>query len=158
MEPVTVLRADTINTMANQSINTEARTKALVLYDGECAFCQKSVAILKKLDWLGKLSFQNCRETERLPQTQPPLETERLIEEMHLVPPTGQPVYWGFKAFRWMSWRLPACWLLAPFLYLPGVPWLGNKIYLWIARNRFRLVPCKDGVCTLPARPAQPKP
>lgn len=144
--------------MDHKSDIPEAHAKALVLFDGECAFCQKSVAILRKLDWLNKLSFQNCRETEKLPRTQPPLVPARMIEEMHLVPPSGHPIYWGFTAFRWMSWRLPACWLLAPFLYLPGVPWLGNKIYLWIAKNRFQLVPCKDGVCELPARPAQPKP
>jgi len=30
-------------------------TKARVLYDGDCAFCCKSIELLKKLDWLGQL-------------------------------------------------------------------------------------------------------
>ena len=42
----------------------------------------------------------------------------------------------------------------SPLLYLPGVPQIGQKIYLWVAKNRFRLVPCHGGVCTVPlARP-----
>ena len=48
-----------------------------------------------------------------------------------------------------MAWRLPATALIAPFLYIPGVPWLGNKAYLWIAKNRFKLIPCKDGNCAV---------
>ena len=30
--------------------------KAVVLYDGDCPFCRKSVAILRKLDWLDRLA------------------------------------------------------------------------------------------------------
>ena len=50
---------------------------------------------------------------------------------------------------RWGGRRLPLLWLSAPLLYLPGVPWLGQCIYLWVARNRFNLVPCRDGVCDI---------
>ena len=53
---------------------------------------------------------------------------------------------------RWMAWRIPVLWWLAPLLYLPGVPWLGRKLYRWVAKNRYDLVPCKDGVCALPKR------
>jgi predicted DCC family thiol-disulfide oxidoreductase YuxK len=127
---------------------------AIVLYDGQCPFCQKSVAILKKLDWLKKLQYQDARQVDQLPRTEPPLDPEELLKEMHLVPRAGQSIYRGFKAFRWMAWRLPLCWPIAPLLYIPGVPWLGNKVYLWVARNRYKLTPCKDGVCELPQRPA----
>lgn len=134
-----------------------ASPQATVLYDGECVFCRKSVAILKKLDWLRAFRYQNGREIDKLPATQPPLDPQRLIEEMHVVGVSGQPVHAGFKAFRWMSWRLPLCWLIAPLLYLPGIPWLGNKIYLWVARNRFKLMPCNDGVCEVGARSQKPE-
>lgn len=127
---------------------------AVVLYDGDCPFCQRSVAILKKLDWLKKLEYQNARLVDQVPHTDPPLDPEELLKEMHLVPRAGRPVYRGFKAFRWMAWRLPPLWIVAPFLYIPGVPWVGNKVYLWVARNRFKLTPCKDGGCELPRRPA----
>src|SRR5437868_12904764 len=112
--------------MSSAPSNSVAQPKATVLYDGQCGFCQRSVAILKKLDWLKKLRYQDARQIEQLPKTDPPLDPARLLDEMHLVPSSGHPVYHGFSAFRWMSWRLPLCWPLAPFLYLPGVPWLGN--------------------------------
>jgi predicted DCC family thiol-disulfide oxidoreductase YuxK len=140
--------------MATVQTTEAAAKKALVLYDGQCQFCQKSVAILRKLDWLGRLAFQDGRDVEALPETNPPLIPQRLIEEMHVVTPDRKRVYFGFGAFRWMAWRLPLCWPIAPLLYLPGIPWLGNRIYLWVARNRFELVPCDDGQCALPKPPA----
>jgi len=144
--------------VSSASSNLVALPKAAVLYDGQCGFCQRSVAILKKLDWLKKLHYQDARQIELLPKTNPPLDLARLLDEMHLVPPSGHPVYQGFSAFRWMAWRLPLCWPIAPFLYLPGVPWLGNKVYLWVAKHRYQLVPCKDGACEIPPRVVQPKP
>jgi predicted DCC family thiol-disulfide oxidoreductase YuxK len=129
-----------------------AHEKALLLYDGECALCRKGVAQLKRLDWFGVLRYADGRDRANLPSTDPPLNPDRLLEEMHLVPPTGGQVYHGFGAFRWLAWRLPLLWPLAPFLYVPGVPSLGQRLYLWVARNRFRLVPCHGGVCTLPRR------
>jgi predicted DCC family thiol-disulfide oxidoreductase YuxK len=124
----------------------------IVLYDGDCPLCQRSVAVVKKLDWLGRLAYGNAREDRNLPPSAVPLDPQRLLEEMHLVTPDRRHAYAGFRAFRWIAWRLPATWLLAPFLYLPGVPWLGNRIYRWIAKNRFGLVPCRDGVCHIPIK------
>jgi predicted DCC family thiol-disulfide oxidoreductase YuxK len=75
-----------------------------------------------------------------------------LIEEMHVVTPYGQHAYAGFRAFRWIAWRLPLTMLVAPLLYVPGVPWLGNKVYRWVAKHRFQLVPCDDGGCKVPLK------
>ncbi len=129
-----------------------AEGKGIVLFDGMCPLCQRSVRVLKRLDWLNRLHFQDCRDTANLPPSEIPLDSKRMLEEMHLVTPDRKRVYAGFSAFRWMAWRLP---VLAPFawaMYLPGVPWIGNKVYLWIAKSRYDLVPCKDGVCELPRR------
>lgn len=124
--------------------------KAIVLYDGNCRFCQASIRLLKRLDWLKKLHCQDCRDTDNLPKCEIPLDPARLLEQMHVVTPDRKRSYAGFAAFRWMAWRMPLTWSIAPLLYLPGAQWLGNKIYLWVAGNRYNLVPCKDGVCTLP--------
>ncbi len=121
--------------------------KAVVLYDGECPFCQRGVRILRRLDWLKQLTYQNCRDTAHLPPCTVPLVPQKLIEQMHLVTPNRKSAHVGFAAFRWMAWRLPLTVLIAPLLYLPGVPWLGRKAYLWVARKRFDLVPCDNGGC-----------
>jgi hypothetical protein len=72
-----------------------------------------------------------------------------LLDEMHLLPRGSRRYYHGFTAFRWMAWRLPLCWCLAPLLYLPGMASLGQRVYRWVARNRFRLVPCHGGICKM---------
>jgi len=126
--------------------------KGIVLFDGECPLCQRSVRILKRLDWLGKLHFQSARDTEHLPVASVTLDNAKMLEEMHVLTPSRDVAYAGFRAFRWISWRIPLLVAFAPLMYLPGVPWLGNRIYLWVARNRLKLVPCYDGVCELPKK------
>jgi len=126
--------------------------KAVLLFDGECPLCLKSVSILKRLDWLKVLHYQNARETDSLPPSPVPLDPARMLQEMHLVTPKRDAVYHGFGAFRWMAWRMPLLVAFAPILYVPGVPTIGQRVYLWVAKNRFRLVPCHDGVCSLPQR------
>jgi len=105
---------------------------------------------LDQLDWLKTLDFINARDQNRIPPSQPPLDPERLMQEMHVVTPGEKKVYHGYGAFRRLAWRLPLFWPLVPFLYLPGVPELGQRIYLWVARNRYHLVPCYQGVCLVP--------
>jgi predicted DCC family thiol-disulfide oxidoreductase YuxK len=125
-------------------------TKARVLYDGDCAFCCKSIGLLKKLDWLGKLDYVNVRDDTQPFLKEAPLAGAPLLEQMHVLTYDGQRLHGGYHAIRFLAWRLPATWLVAPFLYLPGMTWLGQKLYLTIARNRFKIVPCQHGVCSIP--------
>ncbi len=126
--------------------------RGVVLYDSDCAFCRKGVSIVSKLDWLNRLHYQSARDAESFPPSGVPLVQEKMLEEMHLLRPDRQKTYVGFRAFRWMSWRLPLTLPIAPLLYIPGVPWLGDRIYKWVARNRFKLIPCRDGACQVPLR------
>ena len=132
-------------TPTTDSVDRARSARAQVLYDGQCELCRRSVRLLRRLDWLGRLSYVDVRTQGN--RTALPLE--RLLAEMHLLPPEGSEIYHGFGAFRWMAWRLPLLWPVAPLLFLPGVPSLGQRVYLWVARNRFRLVPCHGGVCTV---------
>jgi predicted DCC family thiol-disulfide oxidoreductase YuxK len=125
--------------------------RPVVLYDGHCAFCRKSIGLLRRLDWLGRLTYADSRDPAQRPAGVS-LDPGRLLEEMHVVTAPGGRVLHGFAALRWLAWRLPPLWPLAPLLYLPGVLPLGQRLYLWVARNRFRLVPCHGGVCTLPKK------
>ncbi|WP_439632179.1 thiol-disulfide oxidoreductase DCC family protein [Gemmata sp.] len=124
-----------------------ARGKGVMLYDGMCPLCLRGVRVLKKLDWFGQLQYQDCRDTANLPPSEVPLTLQRMLEEMHVVTPDRKHAHAGFAAFRWMAWRLPATAWLAPLLYIPGVPWLGHRAYLWVAKHRYDLVPCGDGGC-----------
>jgi predicted DCC family thiol-disulfide oxidoreductase YuxK len=129
--------------------STVQASQAIVLYDGQCPLCRKSVEILRRLDWLRKLRYGDARDPEQVPVHDPPLTPAQLLEEMHLLTPDGKHVYRGFAAFRWMAWQLPLLWPITLFLYLPGIPAVGVRLYRWIARNRFQLVPCQHGVCNV---------
>jgi predicted DCC family thiol-disulfide oxidoreductase YuxK len=134
--------------MATAPPSTTTRLGRLtVLYDGQCEFCRRSVRLLQKLDWRGRLHFADGRDPANLPPTPAPLDPRRLLEEMHVVTPDRRRVFHGFAAFRRIARLLPPLWPIVPFLYLPGVPWLGQRLYLWVARNRFHLIPCHDGQC-----------
>jgi predicted DCC family thiol-disulfide oxidoreductase YuxK len=122
--------------------------RARIIYDGDCALCRKSIALLRKLDWLQRLEYVNARDPQQPILQESPVVGAPLLEEMHLLTP-GNRLHHGFRAFRWLAWRLPVFWLLAPLLYIPGIPWLGQRVYRWIARNRFHLVPCHGGVCDI---------
>src|SRR5262249_27847832 len=129
-----------------------SRARAAVLFDGDCAFCRQSVALVKRLDWLARLTYVNIRDSSDPLLREPVLTNAPLVEEMHVLTPDGTRLHHGFGAVRWLAWRLPLLWLIAPFVYIPGVPAIGQKVYLWIARNRFRIVPCHGGVCTIQRR------
>ena len=131
---------------------TAAPDQAVVLYDGECALCRKTTTILKRLDWFNRLAFQNCRDTASIPANTAHLDANRMVQQMHVLTPDLQQALAGYQAVRWIAGRVPLLWPLYPLLYIPGMARLGQRLYLWVARNRFRLVPCREGVCTIPPR------
>lgn len=123
--------------------------RAQVLYDGDCAFCRKSIGLLQKLDWLKQLSYLDVRNQDNPLLKMPRIAEAPLTDEMHVLTADAGTLLHGFTALRWLAWRLPLLWPMAPLLYIPGIPSLGQRAYLWIARNRFRIVPCHGGLCTI---------
>ena len=126
--------------------------QAVVLYDGQCPLCRKTASILRRLDWLGRLRFNDCRDAVGIPPNTAHLDPGRMIEQMHVLTPDRATAFAGFRAVRWIAGRVPVLWPLYPLLFIPGMAKVGQQLYLWIARNRFRLVPCRGGVCTIPPR------
>jgi hypothetical protein len=57
---------------------------------------------------------------------------------------SGAKTYFGFTAYRAMSWRIPVFWPLLPILYFPGVRPIGEAVYRWVAENR-------HGTCRIPS-------
>src|SRR5579871_1447058 len=87
-------------TMSNAEVSpanvTDVTTnRGIVLYDGNCPLCQRSIRLLKRLDWLKKLHCQDCRDIENLPQSEVPLDQVQMLEQMHLVTPNRKQVYAG---------------------------------------------------------------
>lgn len=123
----------------------------LVLYDDECPLCTFQMRVLTWLDWLGKLRLVLISDP-RAQQTG--LTREALLEAIHCVTAEGR-IHRGARCIRFVSMRLPLLIPVALFLWIPGVIWIAEKIYMWISRNRHllsRLFGCKEACAILPAR------
>ena len=110
-----------------------SKKKCTVYYDGECRFCTTSVGLLNGGD--NSLEYQPYQEAKQLPAG---LTRQDVQSEVWLVMPDGRK-YGGFHAVRRLAWHKPWLWPLALLLWLPGMSWLGPKIYRWVARNRHKI-------------------
>lgn len=127
--------------------NSEFRihNSVFVLYDGHCGLCLRSVCILHLCDWLDRLSLVDFRNREKAKQIAPDVTENALDKSMHIKLPNGS-YRTGFDAFRTLTWKLPPLWIVAPFLYLPGIPQVGRKAYASIAERRKK---CTHETCTV---------
>jgi len=118
------------------------RTYPTVIYDGEWAICQKSVALLKRWDrehLLRYVPFQDGVAVARFGIALP-----KLAAAMHLVLPDGR-VYPGADAMPRLLELFPGKRWLAPLFSVPGVLPLARWIYAWIAIRRHCLVRGLEG-------------
>lgn len=106
-----------------------------VLYDGHCGLCQRSVFTLLMLDHLHRLKLVDFHDAELKKQYAADIALKDLDKAMHIRFPHKK-TFKGFYAVRVLTWHLPVFWIIAPMMYLPGVSFIGNKIYRRVARNR----------------------
>ncbi len=118
-------------------VRFNARMKAplVVLFDGRCGFCKKSIFTLSMLDWLHRVEFANYHDPHNKKSYAPAVSMDALNKEMHVKLADGT-YKKGFFAFRALTWHLPVLFILAPFLYIPGVSYIGTRIYMWVAEHR----------------------
>lgn len=128
----------------------------VAIYDGKCVICNQSRRIYTALDWFRQIEWLDLHNWDEVSRRYPSLSYDTCMGQMHLVTPDGQ-LLGGFPAARRTMRDLPLLvpvWLL---LHLPGMNWLGDKVYRFIARNRYRVNQffgvdiCEDGVCKLPS-------
>jgi len=113
----------------------------LVLYDGSCGLCARTIVVLRRLDVLARLRYADVSvDWPALAATYPTLDAQACLEDMHVVvgdaddPPSS--IETGFDAYRSIAWVLPIAWPVLPLLYVPGVPALGRRIYRFVAFHR----------------------
>jgi len=112
-----------------------ATRRARVYVDGDCGLCMRARRVMESLDLFGRVEFLNAREGAGAGALPPGVTEAALLETMHLITPQGS-VLTGFRAYRWIAWRLPGtCWL-TPILWLPGVACVGERVYRRVAAHR----------------------
>lgn len=129
------------------------------IYDGQCVICNQTRRVIGALDWLNRVEFLDLHDHDEVSQRYPWLDQAQLMGEIHVVAPDGH-TYPGFYGTRRMLRDVPLGFPVWAVLYLPGMTWVGKRVYRWIARNRYainRLVgveldECEDGVCKIPPK------
>jgi predicted DCC family thiol-disulfide oxidoreductase YuxK len=109
-------------------------------YDGHCGLCRRSRGVLTRLDWLGRLAWKDM--TAVAPE-ELPVPWEVALSGLPMRTADGR-VLVGFEAVRRALRRTPVGWPGAMLLHVPGIAWIGRRVYRRIADNRGRA--CATGV------------
>ena len=104
-----------------------------VYYDESCAFCQALRRRLTRLQRKG--TTVEWRHFEDAPACG--LDGHDCSDSMKVKMPDGR-LLEGFYAARYLMGVTRLRWL-KPILFVPGVPWVGRRVYAWVARNRYRI-------------------
>jgi predicted DCC family thiol-disulfide oxidoreductase YuxK len=91
------------------------------------------------MDLLGGIEWNPCQALERPPQG---LAWHDLDRAAYLDTGQGR-LHEGFYAFRMLTLRLLPLIPLAPIFWFPGMNLVGEAVYGWVARNRYRLSGCR---------------
>lgn len=119
----------------------------VVVFDGQCRFCQGQMRILQWADVTGRLSFLSLHD-ERVRRLLPGVSHAELMRAMIVVDRRGGR-HAGAFAVRHLFRRLPLLWPAALLVHLPGSMPLWTRLYDKIAKRRYALagVSCEDGAC-----------
>ena len=127
----------------------------VVVFDGKCVFCRKSVNMLKAWvakDQLAYISLHDPWVSEHLPD----LNFEQLMDRMWLLSRADGSRHGGAEAIRYLSTRSWKLWPAAPFLHFPFSMPLWQWLYQQVAKRRYRIAnkngepPCdEDGTCKI---------
>ena len=121
-----------------------AKPSVEVLYDGNCGLCGKTVAVLRRIDLFGRLRFRDVvADWQAIQADHKQLDRDAVLMDMHVVSHAGQ-VSVGYEAYRRIARSVPLGWLCLPLLYLPGVSYIGRRVYRRVADHRM-----SGGHCTI---------
>ena len=119
----------------------------IVLFDGGCPICRRTVRQLRRLDWLQQLQFADATNEQVRTRVAPSLSFDDAMHQMNVVDGRGG-LAGGYDAQLRIARRVP---LLVPFGLLgalPGIRQIGSAVYRYIAANRQRQGECSDELCS----------
>jgi predicted DCC family thiol-disulfide oxidoreductase YuxK len=129
-----------------------------VLYDGTCNLCRASVARVRRMDSHSRIELLDLHDASRAARF-PQVNVDEAMRLMQAVDPRGR-VYSGADALARIALTLPGWKLIAWLLLVPGIHFIAQRVYAWIARNRYRWnrEACEDGTCALHIKQASNSP
>lgn len=109
----------------------------IAFYDGHCRVCTEQAQKLARLG-RGKIALRSFQEAGAL-DAFPGLTHEACMRELKLVDARGR-LFGGAEAVvRALNIGRPVLGKVALGYYVPGVRWLADRAYAWVARNRYKL-------------------
>jgi predicted DCC family thiol-disulfide oxidoreductase YuxK len=121
----------------------------VLVYDGQCQFCIRSIKRLQTLDLFSVLALKDLHHIENYTNVHPDLTKDKAMSQMYLIDTNGK-LYGGFRAFQRMTLMMPMLYILIPVVYFPGVTLMGTIVYNWVAKNRYLFHSnkvCKNNAC-----------
>jgi predicted DCC family thiol-disulfide oxidoreductase YuxK len=120
---------------AKLRLHLRSRRPVTVVYDGRCGLCRPTIAILRRLDLLGRTrALDLWTEWDVVQQLAPSLTRPDALHDMHAI--RDGRLTRGFDAYREIAKSLPLGWVVLPLLYLPPVARLGRRWYRITADRR----------------------
>jgi len=115
----------------------------LLLYDGDCAFCTAQAERARRLGG-GRVRVEPLQSgLARVPW----LPREEALQALQLVDRDGRAYAGAAAIVRLLRLTRPVLGTLALGYHLPGVRWLAERAYAWVAARRHAIGPCDDGGC-----------
>jgi predicted DCC family thiol-disulfide oxidoreductase YuxK len=129
------------------------------LFDGRCVICQTTRRIINAIDWFKRVEFLDLHHTAEVAARYPQFDHAAMMGEIYVV--AHDELYTGFDGVRRMLRETPLGFIAWLIFSLPGMGWLGPRVYAWIAKNRYAVNrffgvelsaddDCVDGVCKIP--------
>lgn len=103
-------------------------------YDGACGMCRRSTRALRRLDWLGRLAFEDMTRT---PPGELPVSPDAAMRGLPMRTRAGAALV-GYPAMRRALLQTPLGFLPALLMYLPGISHAGEWVYGRVAAGRAR--------------------
>ncbi|HEU5171374.1 MAG TPA: DUF393 domain-containing protein [Gemmatimonadales bacterium] len=110
--------------------------RPVLVYDGQCGFCRKWISRLRRWDRGGRIEYVTARERNSVSGL-PRFTDDAVARAMHLVTPDGR-VLAGARALPALLDYLPGGALVRPLFRIPGLPWVADRFYAWLAARRHR--------------------
>src|SRR5205814_7778187 len=82
------------------------REKYVVLFDGSCGVCRRTMSVIRILDVLGRVEIIDATQWSAISSRFPQLKQSDCLAGMHVISPAGR-VYRGFDGYRALARVIP---------------------------------------------------